>query len=501
MSENANNTNNTPVTPVPEPVFPTTYAYRGALTGRKEILTTEKAITPENIMSVLIKALAVHAQNKSDIQFLYDYVSGLQPILQRQKEIRPEICNKIVENHASEIVDFFTGYIFGDPIVYAGRAENDCSDEIQQLNAWNQENDKSAQDIDLGTWMNICGTGYVIAIPQSDGIEDDDISAPYVTAVLDPREAFVVYYNGIQKIPVMGVKIVNTSQQDVLYPRLYCVYTRDSYYEIPSTDLGNNVIPTRYPHSIGRVPIVEFPLNLMRRGRIEPVIPLLDAMNCLASNRMDGIEQFIQSLLLFRNVDIDSKDLEALLQMGAIKYKDTEPSMPGEVRYITAELNQDGAQTLKDDLYMSVLIISGMPNRNQNTGGDNGVAVVYRDGWSAAETKAKETERYYIRAEKELLKVILRIVKEIRQFDIHLNNIEVKFTRKNYENTQTKSQVLTTMLNNNKIAPRLAFVYSGLFSDPEAAWKESMQYYDEVKAEEVQPETEENNGGNENGEG
>ena len=41
------------------------------------------------------------------------------------------------------------------------------------------------------------------------------------------------------------------------------------------------------------------------------------------------------------------------------------------------------------------------------------------------------------------------------------------------------------MLNNDKIAPRLAFIYSNLFPDPEEAYKESESYTKSVTA--IQP--------------
>ena len=460
------------------PRYPTTEATVGTFLGREEIRTTTRRITRENVLKVLQKAIPVYERNVSDIEYLYNYYLGVQPILERTKLVRPDINNKVVVNHAEEIVSFFNGYIFGDPIVYAGRSESDCSEGIQDLNAWNAENDKETLDIELGTWLNICGIGFEIAVPKKDALVAAGDS-PFVRTCLDPREAFVVYYNGIQKIPVMGVKVVDTRNTDVDYTRLYCVYTEDSYYEIPNTMVGGVVLPYQQRNPLGLVPIIEYQANLARRGRIEPVIPIMDALNILASNRMDGIEQFIQSILLLRNIDLSGEDVEKLSQFGAIKYKDVDPSTPGEIRYITAELNQEGAQTLKEDLYQSLLIISGMPNRNGGSStSDTGQAVIYRDGFFAAEVKARETEKFYDRAEKNMLRVILQIAKGIKGFDVHLQNIEVKFTRRNYENTLAKSQVLTTMLANEKIAPRLAFVYSGLFSDPEAAWKESMEYYE-----------------------
>jgi hypothetical protein len=77
--------------------------------GRKVIYSSECEITSENVIEVLKKAVSVHLTNSSDINYLYRYYRGNQPILQRVKKFRPEINNKIVENHALEIVDFKKG--------------------------------------------------------------------------------------------------------------------------------------------------------------------------------------------------------------------------------------------------------------------------------------------------------------------------------------------------------------------------------------------------------
>ena len=478
-----------------EPLYPDSYGIIGVLKGRREILTATRYITPDNVADELRKARGVFEANRSEIRYLWNYYRGQQPILGRVKDVRPEICARIVENHADEVVSFKTGYNFGEPYVLSSRSEDDCSEAIQQLNAWNAENDHDALDMELGTWMFVCGLGYKIVLPTNESIDQDpDITSPYRIAVLSPMETFVVYYNGIQKIPVMGVKVIAVENEVGTTENLYCVYTKDRYYEIKlDTVTGNEILNSRV-NPLGMIPIVEYPLNLSRRGALDPIIPLMDALNELASNRLDGVSQFIQSLMIFRNVDVSSEDVDKLSRMGAIKYKDTDPSSPGEVRYLTAELNQEGSQTLKDDLYESIVIISGLPNRNGGSStSDNVGAVIYRDGWSAAETKARETDKFYERAEKNLLKVILKICRETKDFDVHLANIRVTPTRKNYENSQTKSQVLTTMLGNEKIAPRLAFTYSGMFPDPEAAWKESMEYYEKnatSQAKETQEEKE-----------
>jgi hypothetical protein len=62
---------------------------------------------------------------------------------------------------------------------------------------------------------------------------------------------------------------------------------------------------------------------------------------------------------------------------------------------------------------------------------------------------------------------------------LKLADIDTHFTRRNYENIASKSQVLVAMLNNPKIHPELAFAHCGMFPDPESAYLQSKDYYEE----------------------
>ena len=79
--------------------------------GRRKILCDELNITERNVVKVLTDALVAHNQNRIEIDRLYGYYRGKQPILNRTKQIRPEICNRVVENRANEIVSFKVGYL------------------------------------------------------------------------------------------------------------------------------------------------------------------------------------------------------------------------------------------------------------------------------------------------------------------------------------------------------------------------------------------------------
>ena len=442
-------------------------------TGRYEITTTESEITRENIIGVLHSALATHARNRVEINYLWNYYTGDQPVRYRQKEVRPEICNCVEENRAYEIVSFKTGYLTGEPIEYVCRPGSESkAEEVTRLNEFVLSEEKASKDSELAEWMHVCGTGFRMILPDSMVDIDDPDDSPFEVYTLDPRDCFVVRNSGLGKKPVMGVYFVKDYSGDTHF----CCYTPSRYYEV----VNNNIIRDE-PHMIGGIPIVEYPLNLPRLGSFEPVLSLLDAINTTGSNRVDGVEQFIQALMVFYNVDISSDDFEQIKVRGGLKVKDIDPQMKAKVEYLVNNMNQGETQCLVDHMYEAVLTIVGMPNRNGGTStSDTGLAVVYRDGWSAAESVAKITESRFKMSERLFLKLLLKICRGFGGLlSLKVSDVKIQFTRRNYENIQMKAQVLDIMLKNPMIHPRLAFEHCGMFPDPDLAYKISMDWYKE----------------------
>lgn len=448
--------------------------------GRRMITTDATEITGANIVSELNEAFNTHSLNRGEIEYLWNYFRGKQPILQRVKAVRPEINNKIVENRANEIVSFKVGYLCGEPIQYVGRnSDESVSKAIAELNEMMFSENKATQDKEVVEWQMICGTAYRLVLPDEKGDEDD---APFEMNTLDPRDTFVVYSTEVGNKPVFAVKY----RVDKENRRIASVYTSNNYWKL----IDDKVVENE-PHALGMIPIFEYPANNARQGAFEIVLPLLDAINTVASNRMDGIEQFIQAFIKFINCDISESDFTALKDLGAIKVKSSD-GQQADVDIVTNELNQMQTQTLVDYLYQTVLTICGMPNRNGGSStSDTGSAVLLRDGWSLAEARAKDSELMFKKSEQETLKLILRIIRDTRGlsdalYGLKLKNISMQFTRRNYENVQSKSQVLTTMLQQSKVHPRLAFEHCGLFSDPENAYQMSMKYHEEEMAKAIE---------------
>ena len=441
--------------------------------GRRVITTDATEITSANIVAELNEAFNTHSTNRAEIEYLWNYYRGNQPILKRTKEVRPEICNKIVENRANEIVSFKVGYLCGEPIQYVGRnSDENVSKAIAELNEMMFSENKATQDKEVVEWQMIGGTAYRLVLPDKAESIDD---APFEMNTLDPRDTFVVYSSEVGNKPMFAVKYRTDKQNN----RICSVYTDKGFWK-----LKNEKIIEAKEHSLGMIPIFEYPANNARQGAFEIVLPLLDAINTVASNRMDGIEQFIQAFIKFINCDITGDDFEKLKDLGAIKVKSTD-GQQADVDLVTNELNQMQTQTLVDYLYQTVLTVCGMPNRNGGSStSDTGSAVVLRDGWSLAESRAKDSELMFKKAEREALKLILRIIRDTRGlsddlYGLKLSNISMQFTRRNYENIQSKAQVLISMLQQDKIHPRLAFTTSGAFTDPESAYQMSMEHYEE----------------------
>lgn len=457
--------------------------------GRTVIYSDALEITRENVVEVLNAAYLTHLSNRKEIEYLWQYYKGIQPILSRVKKVRPEICNKIVENRANEIVSFKTGYLMGEPVQYVAKkgAADGISKSINLLNEYMFAEEKQSKDEELADWFHICGTSYRMVLPDAKVKENDE--SPFEIYIPDPRSTFIVYSNSLGNKPLMGVQYV-VDKNGITH---FFLYTDSGYYEV--TD---GAVTLAEVNTLGEIPIVEYPLNKARLGAFEIVLPLLDGINTMASNRIDALEQTVQALLVFYNIALKEGAIDELREKGAIQVSDIDPNTRAKIEYLINNISQGEAQTTISDMYEAVLTICGMPNRNGGSStSDTGAAVIMRDGWSSAEARAKHTENMFKKSERKFLKIALNICCTQRDIDLKVSDVEIRFTRRNYENIVSKSQVLTTMLANDKIHPRLAFIHSGMFVDPEVAYAESEAYYNSLTKEVVADDGSGDNSGDE----
>lgn len=432
--------------------------------GRQVIYSNADKIDESNIVLELEKARTIFWKNREEIEYLDDYYRGNQPILYRVKPVRPEINNKIVENHAFEIVEHKVAEMFGEPVQYVLNGNDESkSEHIKLLNDHMSYDDKGFCDTEIGRWRSICGTSYRFLWVNKNP-EDDE--PPFRITSESPLDTFVVYSSKEGHDPLFSCQI----RKDVENKPEYFIYTRNMYYRIKEkkiTQLGVN--------GIGYIPVIEYPNNERRMSDIELTITLTDSINNMQSNRVDGIEQFIQAFILFVNCEIDSEKFMELAQKGAISIKTTNPAMQASAQSIASQLEQGDSQVSKDDLYSNMLIIQGMPDRQENSGGDTGQAVVLRNGFYFSEKRAELNEPVFKKSERQFLKAVLNIYKTTQKLDLKLTDIEIKVTRSKMDNMQVKAQVLQMLLNCGVEYSR-AIKTVNLWSDPEQVCIESRPY-------------------------
>lgn len=447
------------------------------LKGRVPIFIPKEEITENSLPKILGKALSIHQTNACQIDYLWNYYKGEQPILKREKKIRPEIKNMTVINHAYEIATFNIGYVFGDPIQYVQRGihgKNEGYSDINNVSMLNElmmDDDKASKDKELGEWMKVVGTSYRMALPS------ESIDTVFETEILDPRLTFVVYDTGFGKKPWLCVTYNIKWNKGFEYYSM-SGYTKDMFFKCEEFNSSIRKLEVK-PHVLGCLPIIEYPSNSARLGCFEPVIGIMNTINLMESNRADGVEQFVQYFMKFVNVDIDDKDFDKFKAKGMIKIK-VPQGMKGDVDIVTVQLDQIQTQTYVDSLYQKMLQIAGVPDRNASAGGNTGQALIIGQGWSNAEARAKDTELVFKRSEKNFLRLILRILKDTTFVEAELKalklyDIDIKFTRNKTDSLLVKAQALLNFLEAG-VHPRIAFQLSGLFNDPEQAYVDSQPY-------------------------
>lgn len=459
------------------------------LHGRKQLFTNETEVTDGNVCDILNSVLPDFSVIRHEIQYLDRYNRGIQPVLDRIKKVNAEICNKVVVNRANQIVTFKTSEFVGEPIQYVSRGTKETTpSKIEILNSMLISEGKRAKDIELAYKMFVCGVGYRLVMSEKMKVYNDgDIfdEAPFEIYIPDSQTTFVVKVNDVTKRVLMGVTYVYLD--DSMTNVQYTVYTDNETYYIEGTEYSADKIVGKQIHKFGMIPLIEYPCNTIRTGSFESVIPLLDARNLLMSNRMDGIEQFIQAIMVFQGVDISREQLLELRDLGAIKIPPDTNGQSSRVYYLNEQLDQSQTQTLVDDIDQTILEIVGMPsqgNANTSDSSNNG-AVIMKNGWWNAEARAKETSGLWEKSEIEFLKVILKICRDANILDgLAVSDVEVKFHRENYEDLLVKTQSFST-LRNSGCAPLQSFKLAKLGTDYESESIQFEKYQNMIRQQEL----------------
>ena len=449
--------------------------------GRRDIYTGAEEITRDNVLTEVNAALGVHAWNLEEEELLYWYKRGNQPVLHRTKKRNSFINNKVVENHATEFVSFKKGYFIPQPCYYIARGE-ESQEKVKVLNEYLYRSGKHDADNEAVDWFYSVGKGAIFVEPNPDDEE------PVRACALDPRQAFVVYSIRPGKKPMMGINAVTVGK------KLYVdVYTEREIFRLYGGESAQNIFrEAPYAHKqipmvsgidsivanpLGEIPIIEYRASSDNMAAFEPAMMLLNAINTIQSNRVDGVEQFIQSLMVIYNADLpEGEDKQSIREQGILLLKSI-GDQASDIKILSEQLNQEQTQKLVDNLYEQALRICAMPSTTKGgrSTSDTGTAVLARDGWYQAECAARNTEDEFRRSNRQFDRIFTKILREKGLLDIGEGEFELQFVRNETSNVISKSQALLNLLTAG-LEPTLALAKSGISNDPVADYAASEKW-------------------------
>lgn len=464
---------------------------RSRLLGRKKIYTNQKKITKENIIDVLRKAYGIHQKNAREIEYLFNYEKGVQPLV-RDKKVRKDIDIKISDNAANYVTEFKLGYFWANPpmLIQHGNKELHKSDAdiddlgITSLNEMLKNGEGiGKKDLKLGDYVEKCGIGHRMVDIKTDFKEDSILwssNGEFVGSLvniytLDSKYAFCVYYNGPGQKKLMGVTFVKYGGK--LY---FTCFTDSERFEISGWKIEEqNVNPLQ------KIPIVEYERSVDRMGCFERHISDMDGLNVLVSDFANDSSQRTQELWWGDNVDFkDENGEEVRPQSGDWVLTYSGEGKTAKIQPLSSSL--DGNATLQGISYRwnRILQKCKVPTQSDSTGGGStGVAEDIASGWAAAEVDAQKEQTMIEDSRREELNLILKAIsfvpEKILDADnpirkLHGMDIDIHYDRKQNTDLTVKSNFIATLIKCGFEA-RHVIKQANLFNDPEQVYLDSKE--------------------------
>lgn len=419
--------------------------------GRQRIILDYPEITPDNLFEVMQKALGIHNSNRNDCEYLINYFLGKQDILTRTPSGTNNINNKTVVNFAFPITREIVGYTYGSPTEFIPKDMNYQEDVSKLSDIYNYE-DSHAVDTCSGIYASICGVGYMITLPNKNISKDMTPEVPIVHSFLDPRNTFVVQSPEVGNPTILSCNyVVNkvTGKKD------YTCYTDKFKFEFSNMDATTLKVSL---NPIGLNPITMVENSLFLTGDWEQAISVMNAQNQVTSDSLNDIEGTIKSLLVILGAEFEDEDTD----LGKIKKNRVLTLTKGngetgglDAKFIAPQLDSISVENIRNYLEEARNVITGIPDRSTNSsGGDTGMAVLNRDGWTDIEIVARLKEMFYKKAKKEQLSVGIQILKKLglMRNDMSVLNIDISVGRHTTDNLQTKTQAFSTLVATGEIA-------------------------------------------------
>lgn len=447
----------------------------------------------QRIIDILnsIKFDTLHDKNEEETIYLTNYMYGDQDIKWKTKSTRTDINHTSVENWAYAFVDWKKTFLLGKPVQYA--PINDVSnDEIIKLNSYFTYENKQALDLEL--WEEVLCCGRAFRYVNTDKMTDEDES-PFELVNLEPDKTEIIYSSSINKEQLCAIirtrmtdylevynEIIKTNETKEQNYNEYTVYTRNRQFVINDKNGKYEVVSSK-PLILKEHIVNEFYLNKKRMSIIEIGKDIFDDINYVENLDLDDIEQFVNSIMVFTNAEVDKDSMDSIKEYGAVSIKSTEQ------RKASVEILQSRLKSLDTQIYYlrklnalhNILSVPQASNTGELTNAETGKGMLVGQGFTSSSIRTEGEELAFKKCDRNVLKTILKICKRSTDSGIKtlkVSDIEIKLSRDLSENLLVKTQALQNLMAAN-IPPEIRNQVVNLFSDPANVTKLEKAYEQE----------------------
>ena len=486
--------------------------YREYMAGIKKITIPIKQdeLTIEKVVPYLPTILDKFTKNAQKIHSDYETYCLQHDILSKKRvHDDTDINNIVLEPHIKAMVDWKTGYVFGNPIKYAQTKDSE-TDDITYLNKYARYANRSAIDQEVATWAYATGVGYYFIEPTSEKV-DVETQAPFELFCREADTCTKVYssYNG--KKPLFDllyttINAINERGSKETFAILD-IYLPDYYYQyrcpISAINMPVGVAPSELELVNAEVraiykklPLVEKRLNPDGIGIVEMSKCMQNALDTIASNGVDNIQEVVNTIYKYMGINMGDTTEErvenhkSVRKNGAIviPYLGNDKFQPDLKIENTSALDFSDVLSFAENIKRTMYETVGVPlaTNSTNSGGTTKSGSEVANGYDNAYNRALTDINNFLPADTDLLDKMLFICQSTannKVNDLQVSEIEIKYSLNLNDNMQIKTQSLGTCIG-IKMPPAMALRICRLSNDPEAEGKQWEDYIAKKEQEE-----------------
>lgn len=414
-----------------------------------------------------------------------------------------DVNNIVVVPDLRSMINWKTGYVFGNPIKYA-QSKTKETDDINYLNKYVRSAKQRSVDKEVGTWAYATGVGYYFIEPKSEDF-DIETDAPYEIYCREADTCAKVYSSFGGNKPLFDFLYTTyekiTEDKLKLTVKVLDIYFKDFLYTYENTN-GEWVRKSEQSRGISKpLPLVEKKPNADGIGIVRMGETLQNAVDNLISNGLDNVEDIVNEVWVYYNISL-GKDAtaqanahKAMKRGGAIQAIGAKDGLQPKIDTIAPKLSLGEVRELYSIVNSLLHNTCGVPLEvsNTNSGNTTKQGSEVANGYENAYNVALNDINTFISADTELLEKIMWICKNTpnnKIDNLSTSEIEIKYSLNLTDNILTKSQAFGTFIQN--MPPAMALSLCRLSNDPETQGKEIEKYM----AEKVSRETNNNLGNN-----